>query len=233
MFEVGHNTRANERKQAKKNLLRKRGLDVSKTPALHEIPQPWFAVGDIVDRGERLEDDKFLDRPVMPEKSPVRGLDVERIIDGVREHSSNMLDYREGKYVARIILAKKLGLTPIGEQSTYADMVAVSEQRPDVVIKVVPKHDGFRKYAELILSGEISSKHAPHIFSITCVGNSYVIIMERLWVKCTRDDCARKECRELVSQLERIHGTCDLHSGNYMRRTDDTMVIIDPWARYR
>lgn len=171
--------------------------------------------------------------------------------------------------------AERLGLTPIGEESSWALAVGYHKDLPNVVVKVVDmEDDGFWHFAHAIHNNEIEGEHLPVILSITEVDQwSAVVLMERLlpladgldeeYSHVYYEDMADgvedelyKMCNavylghnliepdELPDAIPDEHAdlvklgawaedngmALDLHGGNWMRREDGTLVVIDPFC---
>lgn len=133
------------------------------------------------------------------------------------------------------------GCTPIGVASVYAGMVAVPKDLPEVVVKVCANpRDGYILFALLCLQGKFPEPIWPRVHSATKVGNAWVFLIERL--EEARNDVddvrsfQRGESRRYTAQLrerlgEYASSVCiDDHRGNFMRRKDGTMVLMDPVA---
>ncbi|MEL6509058.1 MAG: hypothetical protein AAFQ32_04660 [Pseudomonadota bacterium] len=149
-------------------------------------------------------------------------------------------------------LADQLGITDIsGNVGSNAAVVAVHNDAPDVVVKVVPEHDHFVCFAYAVQQGHIKSKHFPAVYSITKVDDQYVVLVERI-----HDEVGAYEYRtEVRHVVERLLGdgrtslvkasmmlakwvgtwsVIDHHSGNFRKRKDGTLVFIDPvWSGER
>lgn len=76
--------------------------------------------------------------------------------------------------------AERLGLTPIGRNSAFAELVAVHPELPDVVLKVVEADDAGAAYAKACYEKNINSTHAPVIHAYHEVEGKAFIYMERL-----------------------------------------------------
>ena len=151
-----------------------------------------------------------------------------RVENGLREHNAALL-----------------GLTPIGRVSAFALVVGVHPQLPDVVFKVCPKNDGFIAYATDCLNCALVGPHFLKVYSVTKIDDYHTLcVVERLVSEPDNEDLEAVDAAiwrfsahrassglvQAVKQLAERYGHLDLHSGNYMKRADGTIVFCDPVA---
>lgn len=155
--------------------------------------------------------------------------------------------------------AEKCGLTSIAEgNGSFAAMVAVHEDLPYIVIKVVPHFDMFLPFARECLEGRMDSPMLPTIHSITDMGNHSIVVVERIphaiefhgdadaedefdgmiwrFDNGKAEDEVEQHFLDLIQDFCDRHEGCnsDFHNGNFMRRDDGQLVCIDPvWSRKR
>lgn len=83
-------------------------------------------------------------------------------------------------------LAQANNCIAIGEDSCYADMVAVPKDNPNLVIKICPTTDKFVHYARACFTGELSGPSMLNVYSETKISDDAVLfMMERLDRKLT------------------------------------------------
>lgn len=169
--------------------------------------------------------------------------DFNRITQGVGTAYKQMFGMTPpGRYAheAREKLARMTGCEAIGDKSSYAVMVGVPKDMPDVVVKVCTGRDAFIPYARACLDGELSGKHFLKVYSAAEVQPGvWVFVIERLWYKleCSEynslDLCdwpsQRTELHRNIMEVRVVTGrSTDLHDGNIMKRRDGTVVLLDP-----
>lgn len=145
------------------------------------------------------------------------------------------------------------GWIAIGEDSSFAHLVAVPKAMPNVVVKVIDSaEDGFYHYAKALYEGDLDGPGFPLIHALTepdAEGLS-VVVMERL---TDLDECDREYYRLARAGIRAgedwygmegfaawydalwARGTrcqLDLHNGNFMTRVgpsgDRQLVLLDP-----
>lgn len=105
----------------------------------------------------------------------------EQLIDSVTKLVTKTNNFREG-----VNKAKELGLVTIGEKSSYALAIGYHAEMPNVVVKVVnidedgPFRDRSYHFLKAIYDGDLSGVHLPEVYSVTEIGKTAVILMEKL-----------------------------------------------------
>ena len=156
----------------------------------------------------------------------------------------------------REALAAAKNCISIGDTSSYADMVAVPRDYPDVVIKICSGGDAFINYARLCVDRTLNGKHHLKIYSEAEIAPGvWLFVMERLEGRLGHDlwsmtvsiatgadtDEPLPEyadvCKGLTRDIAAISTAfadneysyySDLHMGNVMLRKDGTIVLLDP-----
>ena len=116
-----------------------------------------------------------------------------KVSSGYRQARSQAVEV--GYYTSdwRKDTAERLGLTPIGRGSVFAELVAVHPELPDVVLKVVEADDAGAAYAKACFDKEIDSIHAPVIHAYHEVEGKAFIYMERLIdLRDMPEDCSER-----------------------------------------
>ena len=145
----------------------------------------------------------------------------------------------------------------IGDNSCYADMVAVPRDYDNIVIKICSGQDAFIDYAHFCARGVLTGESHLKIYSETEIAPGvWLFVMERLATKMTPQEWDKKVSRgldrwssipqrgryaranRLVREgwkaLEQAFNDAgkdfcrDLHRGNIMCRADGTPVLLDP-----
>lgn len=81
----------------------------------------------------------------------------------------------------RLDMAKANNCIAIGEDSCYADMVAVPKDYPEVVIKICPKEDKFVHYAHACFAGQLPGPNMLKVYSEVKISeDAWLFVMERL-----------------------------------------------------
>ncbi len=98
---------------------------------------------------------------IRPEYTPL----VERIVNTVMpEGANNYRTHSQVDHAERVAYAHRAGLTPIGNTSYHALMVAAVPDAPDVVVKVCRPGDKFIEYATACYDGEFGDN--PHFLKV-------------------------------------------------------------------
>lgn len=185
-------------------------------------------------------------------------IDTEKFRDSYHQLLLTEPGISEYKDDMRIRLAEANNCIAIGNESCYADMVAIPKEYPSVVIKICSGDDAFINYAHLCYRGELKGKHFLKIFSEAEIASGvWLFVLERLdkhleeeFYNNTVDEITygmsshdneniplyevRKSLDEAVNTLKQVFqknkiSFCkDLHKGNVMQRKDGTIVFIDP-----
>ena len=152
-----------------------------------------------------------------------------------------------------------LGLRSVSSSGSFALVVGAHHDLPDVIFKVVPKTDAYADFAQLSLDGKVTSKHFPRIDAVVDLGETVLVVVERIAHEL---DCASSDMSEYYDTIEalddvlaygsitELHGVAlemydeiraminatdsisDTHRGNFMVRSDGTLVCIDPiWRK--
>jgi len=150
--------------------------------------------------------------------------------------------------------AERCGLTSLSSRGSFAALVGVHEDLPEVVIKVVPNYDMFLPFAEGVLDGRYKHKWFPKVYSVTRLETHSIVTLELLPDPCSDYDkggyfdrlvrtgskyCDRKIERDFVRIVEEFcldnpRAQTDFHSDNIRQRSKGGKVIIDPfWSTTR
>lgn len=148
--------------------------------------------------------------------------------------------------------AERCGLRSISDAGTFAAMVAVHDDLPDVVIKVVPAYDKYLDIARECLAGTLDHPMLPTFYSITDLGTHSIVVVQRIQhvidacdtvllgrIEAMDDDfCDDCDCDCDRSFMELMSDFCvrhdcmrDFHAGNFMTDDDGNLYCIDPvWS---
>lgn len=179
---------------------------------------------------------------------------LEQVVEQVTSNMGSLMNNCENDADKKEEFAELCGLTSVAAGGSFAAMVAVHEDLPDIVVKVVPNYDKYLCFAKDMMAGLLSEEFFPKVHAITDMGTHSVVIVERIaeevdvwddWKTCAEIDAIEHDVLyypemdlvdvpddTMVGQLVRMANThdalCDVHTGNFMKRADGTLVCIDP-----